>query len=68
MVESALCLTISEKLHSRHLPLDIMRRIWGGPAGGQICGACDAARFHVPCFYLWDDARHSVLVDSWQPV
>jgi len=32
---------VREKLRDGRLPLDSIRRFWGGPAAGEICDACD---------------------------
>jgi hypothetical protein len=36
-------LLIQQKLSDNRLPRNSMPRVWGGPADGDICDACDQA-------------------------
>jgi hypothetical protein len=37
----AIRVVIRQKLQDGRLPLDSMPRLWGGPADGEMCDACD---------------------------
>ena len=41
MDESTLRTLIRDKLAAGRLPLNKMTRLWGGPADGEVCDACD---------------------------
>ena len=37
----AIRVVMRQKLQDGRLPLDSMPRLWGGPADGEMCDACD---------------------------
>ena len=41
MDETTLRALIRDKLRSGRLPLKKISRLWGGPADGEVCDACD---------------------------
>lgn len=40
-MHEAIRVLVREKLRDGRLPFDSIRRLWGGPAAGEICDACD---------------------------
>jgi len=40
-MHEAIRVLVRVKLRDGRLPFDSIRRLWGGPAAGEICDACD---------------------------